>query len=128
MNTHNNLDIRSLDQLISLLDGGDFLKEIMDKNAKLQRELLDYREQHGGKPKGEMKLILKYELAKSGDVVITGDIDFKPPKPPPASGVAFVDDKGQLSPHSPLLSRMQAGPHDTFDPDTGEIQDPGATR
>lgn len=119
-----NLEIRSLDQLVTLLDGGNFLSEIMENTAKLQRELLDFREEHGGKPKGEMKLVLKYELAKSGDVVIQGEVEFKRPKSPPAAGVAYVDDDGNLTLHSPLMAKMRGGVRDAFDPDTGEISNP----
>jgi hypothetical protein len=119
-----NLEIRSLDHLLALLDGGNFLAEVIDGTADLQKALLDHRAEHGGKPKGEMVMKVKYELAKSGDVKINGEVEFKRPKAPAASGVAYVDDDGQLTLHSPFLARMKGGVRDTFDPDTGEVRDP----
>ncbi|MFC4668366.1 hypothetical protein ACFO5X_07365 [Seohaeicola nanhaiensis] len=99
-------EIRSLDQLVALLDGGNFLTEVMTANASLQTTLLDFRADHGGKPKGSLTLKLSYQLNKSGDVTISGEYEVKRPKVPPAAGVAYVGEDGQLTLHSPMLTRM----------------------
>ncbi|GHF70984.1 hypothetical protein [Seohaeicola zhoushanensis] len=99
-------DIRSLDQLVALLDGGNFLNEVMTAVADLQKTLIDYRDDHGGKPKGDVTLKLRFQLNKSGDVTIGGEYEVKRPKAPPAAGVAYVDEDGKLSLHSPMLTRM----------------------
>ncbi|ETX26619.1 hypothetical protein [Roseivivax isoporae] len=100
-------DIRSVDQLFALLDQGDFLAEIMDGNRDLQRVLLDHRAAFGGKPKGRMTITIDYELTKTGDVSIGGIVEFKRPKAPKASGVAYVNDQGDLSLYSPMMKRMK---------------------
>ncbi|MDF1717841.1 MAG: hypothetical protein P1U75_14390 [Antarcticimicrobium sp.] len=105
-------EIRSLDQLFALLDGGNFLQEVLAANTELQRALLHHRDEHGGKPKGELKIALNYQMNKHGDVSITGTFDTKAPKAPAAAGVAYVNPDGQLSLHSPMLTQMHSGVRD----------------
>ena len=118
-------EIRTLDQLFALLDGGNFLQEVMAANTELQKTLLTHREEHGGKPKGELKIALSYQMNKHGDVAITGTFETKAPKAPAAAGVAYVNPNGQLSLHSPMLTQMAGGVRDASDT-AREIRTPAA--
>lgn len=123
---HDPYKMRSLEQILSLFDGGDFLTEVMTGHRQLQKDLLDHKEQHGTKGcQGTMTIQVSYALGKQGDVAMGPAVVFKAPKKPPASAAAFINDDGELTLYSPLMARMQAPVRDvtTYDPDTGEIRD-----
>lgn len=123
---HDPYKMRSLEQILSLFDGGDFLAELLDGHRQLQRDLLDHKAEHGTKDcKGSMTIKIDYVLGKSGDVAMGASVDFKSPKKPPSSAAAFINDDGELTLYSPFLSRMQQPVRDVpnYDPETGEIRD-----
>lgn len=120
--------LRTLEQILSLFDGGEFLQKVMDGHEQLQIDLIDHKAEHGTKGcQGTMTLQVSYALGKSGDVSMGATVTFKPPKKPPSSAAAFIDeDTGQLTLYSPFMARMHTPPKDVtdFDPETGEIRDP----
>lgn len=124
---HDPYRIRTMDQLLALFDGGAFIAETLDKHRQLQRELLDFRDEHGTKGcEGSMTIKITYALGKSGDVQMGASATFKGPKTPPSVAAAFIDDSGEITLYSPLLARMQQPVRDVhdFDPETGETRDP----
>lgn len=127
---HDPYKMRSLEQILTLFDGGDFLAEVMSGHKQLQTDLLDHKAEHGTKGcKGSMTLKINYALGKSGDVAMGATVDFKSPDKPPSSAAAFINDDGELTLYSPFMARMQpASVRDVedydFDLETGEIRDP----
>lgn len=123
---HDPYKLRSLEQILALFDGGDFMTEVMDGHRKLQIELLEHAAEHGSKGcDGTMTIKIGYALGKSGDVSMSAKAEFKGPKKPPSSAAAFINDRGELTLYSPFLARMHqpvrdATPHD---PETGEVRD-----
>ena len=123
---HDPYKMRTIEQILALFDGGNFLAEVLDGHRRLQLDLLEHKDEHGTKScEGTMTLKLSYALGKSGDVAMGATVTFKPPKKPPSSAVAFINDQGDLTLFSPLMARMQtpvrdATLHDTY---TGEIRD-----
>ncbi len=109
----NQFEIRSLDQLMAILDGGNFHTELMEGHSDLMAALVDHQAEFGGKPKGEMTLKITYQRQKSGDLQIIGEVKFTKPKSPPAMGAAFIGDDLQLTLESPMLSKMRGGVRDT---------------
>ena len=124
---HDPYKMRTLEQIVSLFDGGDFLEKLLKGHADLQIALLEHRAEHGGKAKGSMTLTIGYDLGKQGDVAMSARVDFKTPQKPPSSAAAFINDQGELTLYSPLMAQMQTGPRDIretpHDPETGEIID-----
>lgn len=122
--------MRTLEQILALFDGGDFLPEVMDGHRQLQLDLLAHRDEHGTKGcSGSMTLEISYALGKSGDVAMGAAVKFKPPKKPASSAAAFINDDGELTLYSPFLARMHEPVRDVkaatdFDPETGEVRDP----
>lgn len=108
--------ITSMDQLLAILDGGNFHGEVMDGQADLLAALVDHQHEFGGKPKGDMTLKITFQSQKSGDVQITGTVSFTKPKTPPASGAAYIGDDLHLTLESPMLSKMRGGVRDTGEP------------
>ncbi|TNF19173.1 MAG: hypothetical protein EP318_15575 [Rhodobacteraceae bacterium] len=123
---HDPYKLRSLEQILALFDGGDFLAEVMDGHRKLQIELLEHSAEHGSKGcDGTMTIKISYALGKSGDVSMGAKAEFKGPKAPPSSATAYINDKGELTLYSPLLARMHQPVRDVtpHDPETGEVRD-----
>lgn len=123
---HDPYKMRSIEQILSLFDGGDFLAEVLEGHKQLQRALLDHALEHGNKGcKGSMTLQVNYALGKSGDVAMGATATFTPPKKPPSTAAAFINDDGELTLYSPLMARMQKPVRDVsdHDPETGEVRD-----
>ncbi len=123
---HDPYKMRTLEQILALFDGGDFLEEVMDGHKKLQIDLLEHKAEHGTKGcGGSMTLQVSYALGKSGDVAMGATVTFKAPKKPPSSAAAFINDNGELTLYSPFMSRMHQPVRDVsdYDPDTGEVRD-----
>ena len=124
---HDPYRLRTLEQILSLFDGGDFLVDLLESHRKLQQDLLDHKETHGPKGcKGSMTITIQYELGKSGDVAMGATSAFKGPKRPESSAAAFINDAGELTLYSPFMARMHQPVRDicdSYDPDTGEIRD-----
>lgn len=118
--------LRSLEQILALFDGGDFLAEVLDGHKTLQLDLLEHKEEHGTKGcQGSMTIQVNYALGKSGDVAMGANVSFKAPKKPPSSAAAFINDDGELTLMSPFLTRMHQPVRDIsdHDPETGEVRD-----
>ena len=118
--------MRTLEQILSLFDGGDFLAEVLAGHRQLQLDLLEHKDEHGTKGcNGTMTLQVNYALGKSGDVAMGAAVTFKAPKKPPSSAAAFINDDGDLTLYSPLLARMQSPVRDAadYDAETGEVID-----
>lgn len=123
---HDPYKMRSLEQILRLFDGGDFLAEVMSGHKDLQLELLEHKDEHGTKGcQGSMTLQINYALGKSGDVAMGANVNFKGPKKPPSSAAAFINDDGELTLYSPFMARMHQPVRDVsdHDPETGEVYD-----
>ena len=123
---HDPYKMRSLEQILQLFDGGDFLTELLAGHKQLQLDLLEHKDEHGTKGcQGSMTLQINYALGKSGDVGMGATVSFKPPKKPPSSAAAYINDDGELTLYSPFMAKMHKPVRDVadFDPETGEIRD-----
>jgi hypothetical protein len=118
--------MRTLEQILMLFDGGDFMTEIMTGHQKLMHDLLDHNAEHGSKGcQGTVSLQLNYAVGNSGDVGMGATITFKAPKKPPSSAGAYINDAGELTLYSPMMKRMHQPMRDVsdHDPETGEVRD-----
>lgn len=123
---HDPYKMRTLEQIILLFDGGDFMAEIMEGHKNLMQDMLEHHAQHGSKGcNGTMTLTLNYAVGKAQDVGMGANVTFKAPKKPPSSGSAYINDAGELTLFSPMMRQMQRPIRDVeeYDPETGEIRD-----
>lgn len=119
--------MRTLEQIFSLFDSGDFIIETMEGHHQMLVDLIEHKDQHGSKGcQGTMTIQVSYALGKSGDVSMGATSTFKSPKKPPSNAAAYVNDKGELTLYSPFLARMHRPVREVpdHDPATGEIRDP----
>ncbi|WOI34739.1 hypothetical protein R1T40_08445 [Tritonibacter scottomollicae] len=123
---HDPYKMRTLEQILMLFDGGDFMGEVMSGHQNLMQDLLEHNAEHGPKGcNGTMTLQLSYAVGNSGDVGMGATVSFKAPKKPPSSAGAYINDAGELTLYSPMMKRMHQPVRDVeaFDPVTGEIRD-----
>jgi hypothetical protein len=125
---HDPYKMRTLEQILHLFDGGEFLEKTMEGHRQLQVDLLEHKAEHGTKGcNGKMTITISYALGKSGDVSMGARVDFKSPDKPPASAAAFINDDGELTLYSPFMARMHEPVRDAtgafYDPQTGEVRD-----
>ena len=119
--------MRTLEQILILFDGGDFLAEVMQGHKELMQDLLDHNAEHGSKGcQGKMQLEISYAVGNAGDVGMGATVTFKPPKKPASSAAACINDAGELTLYSPMMARMHQPVRDVatdYDPETGEVRD-----
>lgn len=118
--------MRTLEQILSLFNGGNFLAEVMSGHTKLMQDLVEHNAEHGPKGcNGTMTLQINYAVGNAGDVGMGATVTFKPPKAPPSSAAAYINDAGELTLYSPMMARMQRPIRDVtdHDPVTGEVRD-----
>lgn len=124
---HDPYKMRSFEWLLTLFDGGTFLGEVMEGHRQMMQDLLEHQREHGSKGcDGTMTLKIKYAVGNGGDVGMGAQVEFKPPKKPPSSAAAFINDAGELTLYSPMMAQMRPGPQDVtdaYDPETGEVRD-----
>ncbi len=123
---HDPYKMRSLEQILTLFDGGAFLNDLMERHQGLMQELMDHLEEHGPKGcQGSMQITIDYAVGNSGDVGMGAKMEFKAPKQPKSSAAAFINDAGELTLYSPMMARMHQPVRDVsdYDPETGEVRD-----
>ncbi|WP_157057560.1 hypothetical protein [Loktanella sp. 3ANDIMAR09] len=123
---HDPYKMRTLEQILMLFNGGEFMTEIMTGHSDLMHELLDHNADHGPKGcEGTMSIKLNYKVGNAGDVGMSAQVSFSGPKKPPSSAGAFIDDAGHLTLYSPMMKRMHQPLRDAtdHDPETGEVRD-----
>lgn len=118
--------IHSVEQLLTLFDGGEFLTKFISDHRDLLQQMCDHNEEYGHKgAKGSFTLTVTYDLGGAGDLGMRANSDFKGPKKPASQAAAYVDEHGQLTLYSPMMKRMHSGVRDVtpHDPKTGEVRD-----
>lgn len=125
---HDPFKMRTLEQILTLFDGGEFLAETMEKHRQLMVDLIEHNAEFGPKGcDGSVTIKIKYAVGNAGDVGMSARATFESPKRPPSSAAAFINDAGELTLYSPMMRRMQTPIRDVTEPDhdfeTGEIRD-----
>lgn len=123
---HDPYKMNTIEQILTLFDGGEFLTELMTGHKQLMNDLRSHIDEHGPKGcSGSMALQLGYTVGNAGDVGMTATVKFNPPKKPGSSAAAFINDAGELTLYSPMMRRMAEPVRDVtdYDPETGEVRD-----
>lgn len=100
-------DLKTIDQILSLPDGGDFLMEIHDKHETLIESLSDHVEEQHKTASGSITIKIDYKLDRAGMFQIGAKCDIKEPAKPAASAVAWMGSSGRLTPANPAQSKME---------------------
>lgn len=94
-------ELRTADQILAMLDNGEFLQTFLEKHADLIIAMHEHQMNHGGKAKGKVTLTLSYVLDKQLSMSIEGEAKFEKPKAPKASATLWTTADGTLTPQNP---------------------------
>jgi len=94
-------ELRTADQILAMLDNGEFLQKFLDDHAALIIAMHEHQMNNGGKVKGKVTLTLAYTLDKQLSMSIEGEAKFDKPKAPKASATLWTTADGTLTPQNP---------------------------
>lgn len=94
-------ELRTADQILAMLDNGDFLHNFLTEHAELIVAMSNHQIAHGGKVKGKVTITLNYTLDKQLSMNVEGDVKFDKPKAPKASATLWTTADGTLTPQNP---------------------------
>jgi hypothetical protein len=107
------IELRTADQILAMLDNGDFLHDFLTRHADLIVAMHNHQMTHGGKAKGKVTLTLAYTLDKQLSLQIEGDAKFEKPKAPKASATLWTTAEGALTPQNPRQPNLPGIRRDT---------------
>lgn len=100
-------EVRSLDQILSLADNGDYAQDFLQRHAELICEMVSFSQAYGAKATGKVQLNIAYTIDRFGQIDMTIEDKITPPKPPKAKGIAWTAEGGALTTANPNQMRME---------------------
>lgn len=100
-------DLRSIDQILSLADNGDYHPGLLDRIAAAILETSDFGQAYRTKGKCKIALGIELSLDQFGQIELTVEDKITLPKQPKAKGIAWATTEGRLTPHNPAQTRME---------------------
>lgn len=94
-------ELRTADQILAMLDNGDFLLAFLADHQDLILSLHNHQMTQGGKASGSFTLKVSYTLDKQLAMHLTGDAKFDKPKKPKAAATLWTTADGMLTPQNP---------------------------
>lgn len=100
-------DLRGLDQILGVLDNGQYLPQVLDASDKLIAEISDFSQAYGTKASGSLTLTIKYSTDRFGQVEVEAQHSVKEPKPPKSKATVWRSDNGGLTIANPNQRSME---------------------
>lgn len=94
-------ELRTADQILAMLDNGDFLSRFLTEHAELIVSMHNHQMNHGGKVKGAVSIKWSFTLDKQLSMHMEGDFKIDKPKEPKASATLWTTAEGNLTPQNP---------------------------
>lgn len=98
--------LRSLDQVLSLADNGDYLPELLADHTELIQALKDFANAYGAKATGSFTLKITYKTDQYGALDVAFTHEVKKPKRPGAKAIAWATADGAVTPNNPAQLRF----------------------
>lgn len=99
-------ELRGLDQILSMLDNGDYLPQLITDLETLNVEMKDFSQAFGCKSKGKITITLDLTNDRYGQIEMTANHVVKVPKAPAAKAILWTTADGQMTPSNPNQTRM----------------------
>lgn len=99
-------ELRSLDQILSLADNGQYQPVLMQEHDKLIEEMVDFSQAFGTKASGKIQITLSYSTDRFGQIELGVEHKVTPPKAPKAKATVWTADGGGLTIANPNQKRM----------------------
>ncbi|ULB10708.1 hypothetical protein ORIO_12420 [Cereibacter azotoformans] len=100
-------ELRTLDQIISLADNGQYQPLLLQENDDLISEIVDFSQAYGTKAGGKLQITISYTTDRFGQIDLTVEHKITKPKAPKAKATAWTVDGGGLTIANPNQSRME---------------------
>lgn len=105
--TSNSHDLKTIDQILSLPDSGEFLMQIHDKHEALVKSMTAFVDDNNKAASGSFTIKLDYKLDRAGMFQIAAKCDAKEPQKPSATAVAWQGTEGRITPANPAQLKME---------------------
>ena len=99
--------IRTLDEILTLPDNGQYLPLLLAENDQLITEIVDFSQSYGTKASGSMTIKINYSTDRFGQIDLSVEHVIKAPKAPKAKATAWTSDEGGLTTANPNQKRME---------------------
>lgn len=99
--------LRSLDQMLSLADAGDYLPDLLARIEDNNVEMRSFAQQYQTTAKGKITLTIDVKVDPFGAAEMVIDDKIVGPKPPKRKAVAWMTGDGAITTHNPAQSRME---------------------
>lgn len=93
--------LHTLDQILALPDGGEFLISILDQHAELIKAMTEKVEQSQNAASGSIAIKVSYKIDRMGTLEMKAQCDTTLPKDPPAKAIAWTTEDGTITPANP---------------------------
>lgn len=103
---YNRAELRGLDQILSMLDNGDYLPQLITAIEQLNVEMKDFSQTYGCKSKGSLTIKLALTNDRYGQIEMTANHTVTVPKAPAAKAILWTTPDGQMTPSNPNQTRM----------------------
>lgn len=99
-------ELRTLEQVLSLFDGGLFIDQLMLDHAKLIDAIALQVDSTQAAAGGSITIKLTYKQDRMGTLEMKAVKETVLPKDPPAKAIAWTTDDGMITPQNPNQMRM----------------------
>ncbi|MCG6111305.1 MAG: hypothetical protein MEQ74_03840 [Paracoccus sp.] len=100
-------ELRSLDQLLSLADNGDYLPDLLSRIEANNVEMRQFAQDFHASAKGKITITIDMKADRFGQVEMVIEDKIVGPKPPKHKAVGWLTGDGALTTHNPAQSRME---------------------
>ena len=100
-------ELRSLDQMLSLADNGDYLPDLLERIEANNIEMRQFAQDFQTSAKGKITITIEMKADRFGQVEMTIEDKIVGPKPPKHKAVGWLTGSGTLTTHNPAQSRME---------------------
>lgn len=99
--------MRSLDQMLSLADAGDYLPDLLSRIEANNVEMRRFAQQYSTTAKGKITITIDVKVDPFGATEMVIDDKIVGPKAPKRKAVAWMTGDGGITTHNPAQSRME---------------------
>lgn len=100
-------ELRSIDQLLSLADNGDYLPDLLARIETNNVEMKQFAHDFGTAAKGKITITIDMKLDRHGQMEMAIEDKIVGPKPPKHKAIGWITGDGALTTHNPAQSRME---------------------
>ncbi|KGJ03648.1 hypothetical protein SAMN04487972_1194 [Paracoccus halophilus] len=99
--------LRSIDQILGLADGGDYLPDLLDRMEANNIEMRQHSQDYQTTAKAKVSITISMSLDRFGQLEMVIEDKITGPKPPKHKAVGWMNGTGGVTTHNPAQSRME---------------------